>query len=42
FKDFVRNIEKLSRLIEVNSIYFVYPDKGDMFDFSVSANIYSR
>jgi len=42
FKNFIETIEKISRLIEVDSIYFIYPNRGDLFDFSISANVYSQ
>lgn len=40
-KSFLRIIEKSARLIEVDNIYFNYPEKGDVFTFNVAAIVYS-
>ena len=40
-KSFLQIIEKSARLIEVDNIYFSYPEKGDIFNFNVAVIVYS-
>lgn len=40
-KSFLKIIEKSARLIEVDNIYFSYPERGDIFKFNVAVIIYS-
>jgi Tfp pilus assembly protein PilO len=41
FKKFLSLIENSSRLIEVGSIYFSYPEKGELFKFDLKITAFS-
>ncbi len=40
-KKFISFIENSSRLTDVNSIYFSYPEKGELFKFNLKITAYS-
>ena len=40
-KNFIKTIEKSARLIEVDSVYFRYPEKGTLFTFSLTLTVQS-
>lgn len=40
-KEFISNIEKSARLIEVNNITFSYPEDEELFSFNINMTIYS-
>jgi len=41
FKKFLSLVENSSRLIEVGSIYFSYPEKGELFKFDLKITAFS-
>ena len=41
FKKFIPFIENSSRLININSIHFSYPEKGELFKFNFKITAYS-
>lgn len=40
-KNFIKTIEKSARLIEVDSVYFTYPERGTLFTFSLILTVQS-
>ncbi len=40
-KKFISFIENSSRLIDIDSIYFSYPEKGELFKFNLKITVYS-
>ena len=40
-KSFIETIEKSARLIEVDSVYFSYPERGTLFTFSLILTVQS-
>lgn len=42
FLDFLKNLEKSARLIEISSVKFKLPEQGDVFGFDLEVKVYSE